>query len=223
MQFLDRFASPLAVRPKEASDSDFTIEGVMLWPDMHFSLRSQCKRCSAGCLHNCLPYGSRSSQSCSTRPSPRIDDRMLPARHGFEPTFELHPPWRAPHLHQFCIGLLRPKLSGQWKLPMVFYTIGDVMPLTASAHVVACATTQLLQHKLELDYTYSQIFIYTHGQPNRGKPSLMLPWRSRIANEIFMHVQVVFVYLQVVFRILHKTCKYFQFYLQNSWTLFSIF
>jgi len=34
----------------EASDSDFTIEDVMLWPSMRFSLRSQCKRCSAGRL-----------------------------------------------------------------------------------------------------------------------------------------------------------------------------
>jgi len=42
------FAS--TIKPKEASDSDFTIEGVMLWPGMRFSLRSQCKRCSAGRL-----------------------------------------------------------------------------------------------------------------------------------------------------------------------------
>ena len=47
---LDLFASPLAVRPKEASDSNFTIEDVMLWLGMRFSLRSQCKRCSAGRL-----------------------------------------------------------------------------------------------------------------------------------------------------------------------------
>ena len=47
------FASPQPIRPKEASDSDFTIEDVMLWPGMRFSLRSQCKRCSAGRLHSC--------------------------------------------------------------------------------------------------------------------------------------------------------------------------
>ena len=35
------FTSPQPIRPKEASDSDFTIEGVMLWPGMRFSLRSQ--------------------------------------------------------------------------------------------------------------------------------------------------------------------------------------
>ena len=58
----------------------------MLWPGMRFSLRSQCKHCSAGRLQNSLPYGSRSSHSCSTRRSLRIEDRMLPARHGFEPT-----------------------------------------------------------------------------------------------------------------------------------------
>jgi len=79
------FTSPQPIKPKEASDSDFTIEDVMLWPGMCF-LRSQCKRCSAGRLHNFLPYGSRSIHSCSTRRSLRIEDRMLPARHGFEPT-----------------------------------------------------------------------------------------------------------------------------------------
>ena len=82
------FTSPQPIRPKEASDSDFTIENVMLWLGMRFSLRSQCKRCSAGRLHNFLPYGSRSSHSCSTRRNLRIEDRMLPARHGFEPGFE---------------------------------------------------------------------------------------------------------------------------------------
>ena len=46
------FTSPQPIKPKEASDSDFTIEDVMLWPDMCFSLRSQCKRCSAGRLQN---------------------------------------------------------------------------------------------------------------------------------------------------------------------------
>jgi len=45
------FNSPQPIRPKEASDSDFTIEDVMLWPRMRFSLRSQCKRCFAGRLH----------------------------------------------------------------------------------------------------------------------------------------------------------------------------
>ena len=45
------FTSSQPIRPKEASDSDFTIEDVMLWPGMRFSLRSQCKRCSAGRLH----------------------------------------------------------------------------------------------------------------------------------------------------------------------------
>jgi len=45
------FTSPQHIRPKEASDSDFTIEDVMLWPGMRFCLRSQCKRCSAGRLH----------------------------------------------------------------------------------------------------------------------------------------------------------------------------
>ena len=44
------FYLALAIRPKEASDSDFTIEDVMLWPGMRLSLRSQCKRCSAGRL-----------------------------------------------------------------------------------------------------------------------------------------------------------------------------
>jgi len=41
----------------------------------------------------------------------------------------------------FWIGLLRPKLFCQRKLPIGFHTIGDVMPLTASAHVVACIPT----------------------------------------------------------------------------------
>ena len=44
------FTSPQPFKPKEASDSDFTIEDVMLWPGMRF-LHSQCKRCSAGRLH----------------------------------------------------------------------------------------------------------------------------------------------------------------------------
>ena len=44
------FTSTQPIRPKEASDSDFTIEDVMLWPGMRFYLRSQCKRCSAGRL-----------------------------------------------------------------------------------------------------------------------------------------------------------------------------
>jgi len=43
------FYLALAIRPKEASDSHFTIEDVMLWPGMRF-LRSQYKRCSAGRL-----------------------------------------------------------------------------------------------------------------------------------------------------------------------------
>jgi len=46
------FTSPQPIKPKEASDSDFTIEDVMLWPGMRFSLRSQWKRYSAGRLHN---------------------------------------------------------------------------------------------------------------------------------------------------------------------------
>ena len=45
------FTSPQPIKPKEASDSDFTIGDVMLWPGMRFSLLSQCKRCSAGRLH----------------------------------------------------------------------------------------------------------------------------------------------------------------------------
>jgi len=80
------FTSPQPIRPKEASDTDITIEDAMIWPGMHFSLRSQCKHCSAGHLHNSLPYRSRSSHSWSTRRSLRIVDRMLLARHGFEPT-----------------------------------------------------------------------------------------------------------------------------------------
>jgi len=44
------FYFALTIRPKEASDSDFTIGDVMLWPGMRFSLRSQCKRCCAGRL-----------------------------------------------------------------------------------------------------------------------------------------------------------------------------
>jgi len=48
------FTSPQPITPKETSDSDFTIEDVMLWPGMRF-LRSQCKRCSTGRLHNSLP------------------------------------------------------------------------------------------------------------------------------------------------------------------------
>jgi len=44
------FYFALTIKPKEASDSDFTIEDIMLWPGMRFSLRSQCKRCSAGRL-----------------------------------------------------------------------------------------------------------------------------------------------------------------------------
>jgi len=77
---------PNRIRPKEASDSDFTIEDVMLWLGTRFSLRSQCKHCSPGRLHNSLPYRSRSSHLYSTRRSLRIEDRMLPAHHGFEPT-----------------------------------------------------------------------------------------------------------------------------------------
>jgi len=46
------FTSPQPIRPKEASDSDFTIEDVMLWSGMRFSLCSQCKRCSAGRLQD---------------------------------------------------------------------------------------------------------------------------------------------------------------------------
>jgi len=80
------FTSPQPIKPNEASDSDFTIEDVMLWPGMRFTLRSRCELCSAGRLHNSLPCGSRSSHSCLTRRSLRIEDRMLPARHGFEPT-----------------------------------------------------------------------------------------------------------------------------------------
>ena len=45
------FSSPQPIRSKEASDSDFTIDDVMLWLGMRFSLRSQCKRCSAGRLY----------------------------------------------------------------------------------------------------------------------------------------------------------------------------
>jgi len=52
------FTSPQPIKPKEASDSDFTIEDVMLWPGMHFSLRSQCKRCSAGRSHKVLTHYS---------------------------------------------------------------------------------------------------------------------------------------------------------------------
>jgi len=44
------FYFALAIRPKEASDSDFTIEDAMLWPGMRLSLPSQCKCCSAGRL-----------------------------------------------------------------------------------------------------------------------------------------------------------------------------
>jgi len=45
------FTSPQPIKPNEASDSDFTIADLMLWPGMRFCLRSQCKRCSAGRLH----------------------------------------------------------------------------------------------------------------------------------------------------------------------------
>jgi len=44
------FTSPQPFRPKEASDSDFTIEDVMLWSGVRFSFRSQYKRCFAGRL-----------------------------------------------------------------------------------------------------------------------------------------------------------------------------
>ena len=74
---------------------------------MRFSLRSQCKRCSAGRLHNSLPYGSRLSHSCSMRRSLRIEDRMLPAHHGFEPTSST------------IFILLRLNSLGQSKLPIV--------------------------------------------------------------------------------------------------------
>ena len=47
------FTSSQPIRPKEASDSDFTIEDVILWRGMRF-LRSQCKRCSAGSLQHKL-------------------------------------------------------------------------------------------------------------------------------------------------------------------------
>ena len=48
LKYKFHFTLPQPIKPKEASDSDFTIENVMLWPGMRFSLRSQCKRCSAG-------------------------------------------------------------------------------------------------------------------------------------------------------------------------------
>jgi len=55
------FTSPQPIKPKEASDSDFTIEDVTLWPGMRFSLRSQCKRCFAGRLHKDQPWHEFSS------------------------------------------------------------------------------------------------------------------------------------------------------------------
>jgi len=88
----------------------------MLWPGMRFSLRFQCKRCSAGRLHNSLPYGS------CTRRSLRIEDRMLPARHGFEPTSST---MTAPHLHHFYFTSpqpIRPKEASYSD-----FTIEDVM------------------------------------------------------------------------------------------------
>jgi len=53
-RIVPNFTSPQPIKPKKASDSDFTIEDLILWPGMRFSLRSQCKRCSAGRLHQIM-------------------------------------------------------------------------------------------------------------------------------------------------------------------------
>ena len=105
------FTSPQPIRPNETSD--FTIEDVMLWPGMRLSLRSQCKRCSAGRLHNSLPYGSRSSHSCSTRRSLR---RSYVTCTSWLRTHILH--HDVPRISTIFISLCLNPL-GQTKLPIV--------------------------------------------------------------------------------------------------------
>ena len=116
------FTSPQAIRPKEASDSDFTIEDVMLWPGMRFSLRSQCKRCSAGRLHNSLPYGSRSA--IRDQRDEAYVSKIVCYLHVM--ASNPHPPlWRAPHLHHFYFTSsqpIRPKEASDSD-----FTIEDVM------------------------------------------------------------------------------------------------
>jgi len=68
------FTSPQPIKSKEASDSDFTIENVMLWPGMRFSLRYQCKRCSAGRLHKQL-------DSPNGKITPAVLLPLMPNRH----------------------------------------------------------------------------------------------------------------------------------------------
>jgi len=98
------------------------IEDVMLWPGMRFSLRSQCKRCSAGRLHNSLPYGSRSA--IRDQRDEAYVSKIVCYLHVM--ASNPHPPlWRAPHLHHFYFTSsqpIRPKEASDSD-----FTIEDVM------------------------------------------------------------------------------------------------
>ena len=112
----------------------------MIWPGMRFSLRSQCKRCSSGRLHNSLPHGSYSSHSCSTRRSQRIEDRMLPARHGFVPRISTSSCSASHHFYFTSPQPIKPKEASDGD-----FTIEDVMLGPVCASPCALSVSAALQ------------------------------------------------------------------------------
>ena len=152
----------------------------MLWPGMRFSLRSHGKRCYAGRLHNSLPYGGQSSHLCTTRRSLRIEDRMLPARHGFEPTSSTMTSWLRTHILHHDVPristifiLLRLNPLGQTKLPIMIslsrmLCFGRVCASPCAPNVSAALqgtyTTSLHESlNSSLAYSNGELWPYTNG------------------------------------------------------------
>ena len=123
------FTSPQPIKPKEASDNDFTIEDVMLWPV-----------CASPCALNV----SAALQGAYITPFPTEVVRAIRAQRDEAYVSKivsyLHvmasnphpPPWRAPHLHHFYFTSpqpIKPKEASDSD-----FTIEDVMlwPVCAS-------------------------------------------------------------------------------------------
>ena len=122
------------------------------------------QRCYAGRLHNSLPYGSRSSHSCSTRRSLRIEDRMLPARHGFEPTSStMTCPAFPPFLFYFD-STIRPNEASDSDFTIGFFTMlcfGRVSAALLGAYTSTDFASKQSRH-LNASYQFGACHAYKH-------------------------------------------------------------
>ena len=147
-QLLDRFASPLAVRPKEASDGFHTIGDVM-----PLTASAHVMACATTSLpfHPMFPI-EEVIRAQRGETGPRTSLAFCTTKRRSIPDLFHVVPRISTSFRSVCFA---PSCSAKGSFRWFSHHRG-VMPLTASAHVMACTTTQLDMNGKWKDFRYFQ-------------------------------------------------------------------